>query len=149
MLKETLRHFYELADEARQKFGDNAPKVTDQIIDAAFPETTAAAEIEGCDRMLRDGVKSAVSKYIRKPSSDERQRSFNDISVEVMPYVEPLGSVAYFVPTSTGGDYVSVPDLCHNAEMLRSAWQYMQQMADYNQQEADRLKELLQAVESQ
>lgn len=146
MLKETLADFYALADEARAKFGDNAPKITNDIIARAFPETVMAAETEGCDRMLRTGVKDAVQKYIRKPGQDTRQRSFADIDPEILPLVEPLGSVAYFVPSDTGGEYVGVPDLCHDREKLDAARKFMRVKGEETLAEADRLDQLFLAI---
>jgi len=146
MLKETLADFYALADEARAKFGDAAPKITDGIIEAAFPETVAASLSEGCDRMFRDGVMEAVKKFIRKPTKDTRQRTFADISLELLPLVEPLGSVAYYVPSETGGQYVSVPDLCHNQEALQAARTFMRVKGTETLAEADKLDELYHAA---
>lgn len=148
MLKETLGHFYELADQARARFGDNAPKVTNDIIERAFPETFAASLTEGCDRMFRDGVKDAVAKYIRKPGRDERQRTFDDIAPELLPFAQQLGSVAYFVPTVDGGKYVSVPDLCAELDSLDAARKFMRQKGDECLREAKRLDDLYAAAVS-
>lgn len=147
MLKAVLSHFYALADEARQKFGDNAPKVTDDIIEAAFPRTVEAATVEGCDRMLREGVMGAVKDLIRRPPADERQRTFNDIAPELMPLAEKLGSVAYYVPSASGpGRYMSVPDLCHDARALDAARQFMREKGEECLREAKRLDQLFEAV---
>lgn len=146
MLKEVLADFYALADQARAKFGDNAPKVTDDIIEAAFPQTVAAAHGEGCDRMFRDGVKNAVAKYIRKPAADSRQRTFDDISADLLPFAEKLGSVAYYVPCTDGGEYVSVPDLCADVDRLDAARKFMRQKGDECIREAKRLDDLYEAA---
>lgn len=146
MLKETLSHFYELADDARARFGDNAPKVTDAIIEAAFPETFGAALTEGCDRMFRDGVKEAVTKLIRKPPQDDRNRSFNDIAPGLMPLASKLGSVAYFVPALDGGEYISVPDLCADPVALDGARRFMRQKGEECLSEAKKLDDLYFAV---
>lgn len=147
MLKETLAHFYELADQARARLGDSAPKITNDIIERAFPGTVTAAELEGCDRMLRDGVKNAVAKYIRKPPAEDRQRNFNDIADEFMPLVEKLGSVAYFVPDETGaGEYVGVPDLCYDRDALDAARRFMRLKGEETLAEADRLDDLFEAI---
>lgn len=146
MLKETLSHFYELADAARQKFGGDAPKITNDIISVAFPETVASAELEGCDKMLRDGVKTAVSKYIRKPGKDTRQRTFDDISPDLLPLVEPLGSVAYYVPSDIGGEYVGIPDLCFDKDRLDAARKFMRMKSEETAAEADRLDQLFHAA---
>ena len=146
MLKAVLADFYALADQARAKFGDNAPKVTDDIIAAAFPETFAASMDEGCDRMFRDGVKEAVAKYIRKPAADTRQRTFDDIAPHLLPFAEKLGSVAYYVPTPTGGEYVSVPDLCADISLLDAARKFTRQKGEETLREAKRLDDLYDAA---
>lgn len=146
MLKETLSHFYQLADEARARFGDSAPKITDGIIDEAFPNTVSASLVEGCDRIFRDGVKEAVAKYIRKPGRDSRQRTFDDISPDLLPVVERLGSVAYFVPAIDGGEYIGVPDLCHDEEKLNAARKFMRQKGEETLAEADKLDQLYHAA---
>jgi len=148
MLKATLSHFYALADQARARFGDNAPHVTNDIIEKAFPETFGAALTEGCDRMFRDGVKDAVAKYIRKPSANVRQRSFDDIAPELLPLAKELGSVAYYVPSLTGGEYVGVPDLCHDAAQLDAARKFMRTKGEECLREAKRLDDLFDAVTS-
>jgi hypothetical protein len=147
MLKETLSHFYALADQARTTFRDSAPKVTDAIIDAAFPETVAASLTEGCHRMFREGVKEAVVKYMRKPCKHSRQRTFDDIAPKLMPLVEPLGSVAYYVPGRVGsGEYVSVPDLCHDQDALDAARKFMRRKGEETLSEADKLDQLYHAA---
>lgn len=146
MLKAVLADFYALADQARAKFGDNAPRVTDDIIERAFPETFAASMQEGCDRMFRDGVKDAVAKFIRKPSVDDRQRSFDDIAPELPPLAQELGSVAYFVPGLDGGEYIGVPDLCHDLPKLNAARAFMRQKGDECLREAKRLDDLYHAA---
>lgn len=146
MNAKTLSHFYLLADTARAKFGDNAPKITDDILRKAFPDTVAASENEGCDKMLRVGVKSAVQQYIRKPLKDTRQRTLNDIDPDFLPVVEQLGSLAYFVPADDGGEYVGVPDLCHDRASLDAARKFMRIKGNETLAEADRLDQLYNAI---
>ena len=146
MLKAVLADFYALADQARAKHGDSAPKVTDDIIARAFPETFAASQTEGCDTMFREGVKSAVAKYIRKPDTDTRQRTFDDIAPELMPLAMELGSVAYFVPVTGGGEYIGVPDLCADLPKLDAARGYMRQKGEECLREAKRLDDLYAAA---
>jgi hypothetical protein len=146
MLKSLLAEFYDLADQARAKFGDSAPKVTDEIIAAAFPETFAASTREGCETMFRNGVKEAVAKFIRKPAADARQRTFDDIASHLLPFAEKLSSVAYYVPTSTGGEYVSVPDLCADLAKLDAARKFTRQKGEETLREAKRLDNLYAAA---
>jgi hypothetical protein len=146
MLKQVLAPFYELIDRSRQRVGDSAPKIADEVLAAAFPQTHNASELEGCDRMLRNGVINAVKAYIRKPPADERQRSFEDIAPQFMPLVENLGSTSYYVPSLHGGEYVGVGELIAKPELLEAAQKFMQLKAEENAEEARRLGELLEAV---
>ncbi len=149
MLKKTLAHVYDLADQAQRKFGGSPAKVTDDIIEKAFPQTFNAAMTEGCDRMFREGVVNFVKGYIRKPPADDRQRTFNDIDENLLPRVEPLGSVAYWVPSLTGGEFVSVPDLCHDITKLDAARKFMRLKGDETLIEADKLDALYFAAKDQ
>lgn len=143
MLKSKLEQFYQLVDEARQTVGDNAPRITDEVIGRAFPRTCREADLEGCEGLLREGVKGAVVKYIRRPVKDDRQRTFNDIAEDVMPFVEPLQSVAYYVPGEDGiGEYVGIPDLCHDLARLDAARKFMRLKGMETLAEADQLDRL-------
>lgn len=146
MLKQVLLPFYELINEARQRVGDSAPKIADAIIEQAFPETITAAEIEGCDRMLRSGVIDAIKTYIRKPPADDRQRTFEDIDPKFMPLVSRLQSTSYFVPSAYGGEYVGVPDLIARPSLLKAAMEFMALKGRECLEEAQRMGELYEAV---
>lgn len=149
MLKETLSHFYVMVDEARAKVGDNAGRITDEVMERAFPETVGAALQEGCDLMLREGVLNAVKDYIRKPGKDTRQRTFEDVHPDLMPHVKKLGAVAYYVPRLNGGEHVSVPDLIASPTDLDAARKFMRLKGEETLHEADLLDELYEAVRSQ
>lgn len=146
MLKETLSHFYVLIDEAVEKVGNNAGRITDEVMERAFPETYGTALTEGCDLMLRDGVLTAVKSYIRKPGKDTRQRTFEDVHPDLMPHVKKLGAVAYFVPRLNGGEHVSVPDLLAHIEDLDAARRFMRLKGEETLHEADLLDELYEAA---
>lgn len=148
LLKETLSHFYQMADDARARLGESPAKITNDIIERAFPETVAASETEGCDRMFREGVLAAVKHYIRKPGEDTRQSSFEDIFPGLLPYVEALGSVSYYVPSGSGGEgvFMHVADLCQQPEALDAARKFMRLKALETSREADRLDDLYAAV---
>lgn len=146
MLKAKLQTFYELIDRARTKVGDSAPRITDEVIQQSFPRTCIEAEMEGCDQMLREGVKNAVAKYIRKPPQDERQRTFADLDPEILPLAKQLPSAAYFVPDDQGGEYVSVPDLCFDIARLDGARAFMRRKGEEVLAEADRLDDLYRAL---
>lgn len=149
MLKETLSHFYELVNRARAKVGDNAGRITDEVMETAFPGTTKAALSEGCDLMLREGVSTAVKNYIRKPGVDTRQQSLEDIAPGLLPHVRKLGAVAYYVPRLNGGEHVHVVDLVANPADLDAARKFMRLKGQETLHEADLLDELYEAVQVQ
>lgn len=146
MLKETLSHFYELVDGAAARVGNNAGRITDEVMERAFPETFGASLTEGCDLMLREGVLTAVKSYIRRPGKDARQRTFDDVHPDLMPHVKKLGTVAYFVPRLGGGEHVSVPDLLARLEDLDAARRFMRDKGEQTLHEADLLDELYEAA---
>ena len=146
MLKKTLMHFYELADKARIEHGDSAAKVTDAVIEEAFPDTTEASITEGCDRMFREGVLTAVKRYIRKPPADDRNLSFNDIDPDFLPIAQRLQSTAYFVPDETGGQHISIPELCSNLSALDKARKFMRLKGNETLSEADTMDTLYFAI---
>lgn len=146
MLKAKLQHFYELVESARDDVGESAPKIADKVIKTAFPRTMAEADIEGCEGMLRTGVIQAVTRYIRKLRTDARQRTFNDIAPDVMPFVEKLASASYYVPGDA--EYVGLPDLCFDLERLDQARRYMRQKGLEVLSEATRLDELYEYLAS-
>ncbi len=148
MLKKILAEFYEMIDQARGQHGGSAPRITDAIIKKAFPNTVAASEEEGCDGMLRNGVKQAVASYIRKPPEDPKQGHFSDVDERFLPLVNQLQSSAYYVPSIDGGEYVHVNELIALPEKLRLACNFMEQKANETAEEAKRLRRLLRAVET-
>lgn len=146
MLKETLSHFYALVDQAEAEVGKNAGRITDEVIELAFPETLEAAWQEGCDVMLREGVLSAVKAYIKKPPADDRQRSFADIHPDLLPHAKKLSNAAYWVPRTDGGEHVRVPDLIANLADLDAARKFQRLKGEETLHEADLLDELYEAA---
>lgn len=146
MLKDTLVEFYSLVNEARLMVGESPARITDEVIERAFPKTVAEAQFEGCDKMLRNGVLDAVKLYIRKPPADDRQHHMNEIEPEFLPLVERLGSTSYFVPMPNGGEYMAVSDLLHNREAFDAARKYTRLKGIETIAEADKLDDLYLAV---
>lgn len=153
MLKSKLEHFYAAVDEARANVGESPAKVTDAVMQIAFPLSCDASRSEGCDDMLRNGIYKAITRYITKPAVSERQRHFNDIDPDLLPMIEPLGKSAYLVPSSRGSDvddetktlgfYVPVADLIHDLDALEGAYDFLREKAGHVQAEADKLGVLL------
>lgn len=142
MLKEQLSDFYGLVDQAREGCGENAPLITDAIINVAFPESVEASEREGCDKMLRNGVLEAVKKRLRRPAKVEAQTSIFDQYPDIVPYIEPLQSGAYYVPAGDGGEYVSIAELCEDLAKLDAARKHTRRKGEETLAEAKRLDDL-------
>ncbi|MFH5773604.1 hypothetical protein ACHFJ0_05080 [Paracoccus sp. NGMCC 1.201697] len=147
MLKPILLPFYEMIEDARQRLGDSAPKIADEVIERAFPGTMMNAEMEGCDRMLRVGIIEAIKDYLRKPPACERQRHFAEISEDFGRIAEKLKSDSYFVPGLNGeGEYVLIKDLVAKPILLDAARKFMRQKGLECISEAQILDELYEAV---
>jgi len=140
MLRAKLEHFYSLVEQARDIHGDSAPKITDAVLEAAFPRTLVEAEEEGCEKFVRNGALEAIKRFIRKPPADERQRHFEDIDPELFPLVNRLASTHYFVPNGVHeGEHVGVAELCSDLGKLNAARKFMRQKGLECLGEADNL----------
>jgi len=156
MLKDHRAHFYAAVDRIRLEVGDSAPKIADEAISLAFPKSYDMTREEGCDDLLRIGVINAVKTYIKKPGADERQKSFNDLEPDILPYVEPLRSTSFFVPSTYGeqedmgvkGVYVPINELVGSQDRLESACVFLEGKAKEVSAEAKRLRELLEHLRS-
>lgn len=158
MLKNKLESFYACVERARAETGESPAKIADAVMAEAFPQSYDATRSEGCDDMLRRGVIESIKRYITKPTSDERQQSFNDIAEDIMPYVEPLSRSSYLVPSAKGseiddetrtlGFYVPVADLVNDPVALRAARDFMAQKTAHMESETQKLSDLLEYVEA-
>ena len=144
MLRKRKAEFHELVWRAAAIEGDNAPRIADRIIGEAFPATARAAETEGADRMLRDGVIREVKRVLRGAGPDERQRDFHEIDPEFAPLVAPLRTHAYYVPSTE--QYVEVPRLIADPDLLDEARRFMRMKGLECIAEADGLDSLYAAV---
>ena len=146
MLNDKLQAFYQAVHSAMMEVGNNAPRIADRVISEAFPDTSEAAEREGADRMLRDGVIIFVAKYLKRSSSAplERQGDFADISEEFRDIVKKLSSNSHYVPTLQ--QHMPVGFLISNTDMLDEARQFKREKGLETLAEADVLDELYEAV---
>ncbi len=144
MLKTKLHDFYTMIERAFEVHGGNVPVLTRQVIDAAFPDSVEAAEREGCDAMLYEGVKTAVSKYIRSRSVMEEQGTFADVCEKFRDYIAELKSTSYTVPSM--GEVVAVDRLVAFPHLLDEARKFMRQKGNECLAEAKRLDDLYDAV---
>ncbi|ASP83577.1 hypothetical protein [Sinorhizobium meliloti] len=144
MLNDKLRNFFDLVNRAAAVHGLNAKAVADEIIREAFPETTAAAEIEGADAMLRNGVVAFIAQHFKRtPPADGRQLKL-DIPEPLTPIVAKLKAAAHYVESL--GQYVPVPILIANPPWLDDARKYKRRKGEETLDEAAVLDELYVAV---
>lgn len=146
MLNDKLQSFYQAVHTAMMEVGNNAPRIADRVIFEAFPDTSEAAEREGADKMLRDGVIIFVAKYLKRNSNAplEGQGDFGDISDEFRDIVKKLSSNSHYVPTLQ--QHMPVGFLIANPEMLDEARQFKREKGLETLAEADALDELYEAV---
>ncbi len=146
MLNDKLQSFYQAVHSAMMEVGNNAPRIADRVIFEAFPDTSEAAEREGADRMLRDGVIIFVAKYLKRNSNAplEGQGDFADISDEFRDIVKKLSSNSHYVPTLQ--QHMPVGFLISNPDMLDEARQFKREKGLETLAEADVLDELYEAV---
>ena len=65
MLDSQSAAFAERVWDVASQLGNNAPKIADDIMEAAFPLTCSQARAEGAMRMLRTNVATAFSSSCR------------------------------------------------------------------------------------
>jgi len=149
MLNDKLNTFYHLVNEACVIHGLNAPLVADEIIAAAFPETTSAARAEGADTMLRNGVIAFLAKFFKKTApateSSGSQLSFMPMIPEPLaPIVARLKAEAHYVESLA--EYIPVALLIANPEWLDDARKYKRRKGEETIAEATILDELYAAI---
>lgn len=146
MLTDKLQPFYNRVHEAMMEVGNNAPRIADRVIAEAFPETADAAEREGADRMLRDGVIQHLTKYLKRSGDMPAvvQGDFAAISEEFMPIVDRLQSHSHYVPSLQM--HIPVGALIAQPEWLDEARKFKRQKGEETLAEADVLDELYHAI---
>ena len=146
MLTDKLRLFYESVHEAMQDVGTSAPRIADRVITNAFPDTADAAEREGADKMLRDGVVAFVTNYLKRHADLPAigQADFYDISPEFADIAGKLQSLSHYVPTLQ--QHRSVGFLVAHPDFLDEARKFKRQKGEETLAEATVLDELYDAV---
>jgi hypothetical protein len=146
MLTDKLQDFYRCVHSAMMEVGNSAPAIADRVIAEAFPETADAAEREGADKMLRDGVVAFLTKYLKRNSNVpmEGQGDFADISDQFRDIVGKLHSHSHYVPTLQ--QHMPVGFLIANPDFLDEARRFKRQKGEETLAEADALDELYDAV---
>lgn len=149
MANDNLQSFYQAVHAAIMEVGNSAPRIADIVIAEAFPATAEAAEGEGADRMLRDGVIAFLKGYLKRGSNfpPEEQIDFSDISEEFRSIAKKLSSASHYVPTLQ--QHMPVSFLIQNPDMLDEARRYKREKGLETLAEADVLDELYEAVVAQ
>lgn len=146
MLTDKLQSFYQSVHEAMMDVGNNAPRIADRVIADAFPMTSEAAEREGADKMLRDGVISFLGKYLKRNSNAPlwEQCDFAEISPEFQDIVGKLQSQSHYVPSLQ--QHMPIGVLISDPDLLDEARKFKRQKGDETLAEADVLDELYEAI---
>jgi len=144
MLDSQSAAFAERVWEVASQLGNNAPKIADDIMGEAFPLTCSQARAEGAMRMLRTGIISEVKRILRNRYDVTSQTDFADRCDAFAPLVSDLRSKSYFVESAE--EYVAVPDLIEDPDLLNDARQFMRRKGRECLAEADRLDALYTAV---
>ena len=95
-------------------------------------------------RMLRTGIISEVKRILRNRDDGLGQGDFADRCDAFAPLVRDLRSKSYFVESAA--EYVVVPDLIAEPDLLDDARQFMRRKGLECLAEADRLDALYAAV---
>jgi hypothetical protein len=143
MLNKRIAEFHSLVWQAVTRVGRNAARLADEVMGIAFPRTVEEAMREGAFAMLREGVLVDIRRLLRS-AGDLAQRDFATIEPSFRPFVAKLKSGAYWVETLE--EYVPVPELIENPELLDDARQFMRRKGIETLEEADKLDELYDAV---
>ncbi len=145
MLSDKLQLFYRAVHGAMAEVGNSAPRIADRVISEAFPDTSEAAEREGADRMLRDGVIAFLAKYLKSHTvTPLAQGDFADISEEFQNIVKKLSKPSHYVPTLQ--QHMPVRYLIANPDALDEARKFKREKGMETLAEADALDELYEAV---
>lgn len=144
MLNSQSAAFAERVWEVASQLGNNAPKIADDMMEAAFPLTCTQARQEGALRMLRTGIITEVKRILRNQNDVLGQSDFSEISENFAPLVQDLRSKTYFVESAQ--EYVGIPDLIAEPDLLDDARRFMRRKGIECLSEADRLDALFAAV---
>lgn len=130
-----------------RRTGRSAPTIANEIIGEFFPETLGAAEKEGADKMLRNGVIAFIKRIIRekdKERPDAATIDMAEIEPSFRPYVEALDDDAYYVEQCES--HLTVRELIDDPALLDDARKFMRKKGDECHAKADKLDALYEAV---
>jgi len=113
----------------RDKIGGKADRITDSLLVTSFKETRIVAEQEGCHTMLRDGVRNAVGRILKKHRVEHQEATREPLLPEIQEHIEALNNHSLYVPDETGrGEFMDVHLLCSEkayASKLLAAGKHM------------------------
>lgn len=144
MLDSQSAAFAERVWDYASRMGNNAPRIADEMMEAAFPLTCTQARQEGALRMLRTGIISEVKRILRNRDDGLSQADFAEVCAAFAPLVRDLRSKSYFVESAE--EYVAVPDLIVEPDLLDDARRFMRRKGIECLTEADRLDALFAAI---
>ena len=146
MLTDKLQPFYQHFHAAMLEVGNSAPRIADRVIAEAFPNTADAAEREGADKMLRDGVIEFIAKYLKRNANAplEHQGDFAEVNEQFRDIVGRLHSGSHYVPTLQ--QHMPTAYLIENPRFLDEARKFKRRKGEETLAEAAVLDELYEAV---
>lgn len=145
MLTDKLDIFYQHLHAAIMEVGTSAPRIADRIIADAFPATSEAAEREGADKMLREGVVSFIAQYLKRNSNAPVGTiDFSEIDHSFLPITSKLKNQSHYVVALQ--QHMPVGFLIKNPEHLDDARKFKRQKGEETLAEAKVLDELYEAV---
>lgn len=144
MLDNQSAAFAERVWDYASGLGNNAPRIADEMMEAAFPLTCTQARREGALRMLRTGIISEVKRILRNRDDGFGQADFAEVCAAFAPLVKDLRSKSYFVESAE--EYVAVQNLIVEPDLLDDARRFMRRKGIECMAEADRLDALFAAV---
>lgn len=147
MLTDKLVAFYQHLHAAIMEVGNSAPRLADRIITEAFPETSEAAEREGADKMLREGVVAFIAQYLKRNSNAPvGTLDFAEIDPSFLPITSKLKNQSHYVQELQ--QHMPVGFLIQHPHHLDDARKYKRQKGEETLAEAKILDELYEAVTS-
>lgn len=144
MLNSQTAQFASMVWVTANRVGNSAPKIADEIMQETFPETCSAAQQEGVFKMLRVGIITEIKRILRAGEDVDGQIDFGDDNEQFAHIISELKSKTYFVESA--GEYVSVPDLISDPDLLDDARKFMRRKGVECIEEAARLDKLYLAV---
>lgn len=144
MLNKRAPELNEIVWAAEAEVGGNPGKITDAILAENFPRTQAEAEIEGVEKLLRNGLLLEVKRILKTNTGPTKQIDFAEIEPAFQTFVSNLKRPSYWVEGEE--ELVSVADLIAHPEKLDDARRFMRRKGEECIEEARKLDDLYLAV---